>query len=186
MFRARKSLEFFCMNQSAAVTGLGMLILAIGAVVWFTRPDVAERGAVSPVTEYADEAGTAAVETVPPVEKVVEAIVAPLDQATERVTKKSFGIYIDRATSPVQPERFAGYHTGTDFEAFPEEATMAVPVTAICSGEVRTKRAASGYGGLFVTSCAIDAESVTVVYGHLKLSSGRLAASVRRVVQHHG
>ncbi len=95
----------------------------------------------------------------------------PLDQAKERVTKKSFGIRIDQATSPVQPERFSGYHTGVDFETFASEAMTDVPVRAICSGEVLAKRRASGYGGVLVTSCTLDGQEVTVTYGHLRLTS---------------
>lgn len=95
----------------------------------------------------------------------------PLDRAKERVTKKPFGIRIDQATSPVQPERFSGYHTGVDFETFASEAMTDVPVRAICSGEVLAKRRASGYGGVLVTSCTLDGQEVTVTYGHLRLTS---------------
>ena len=95
----------------------------------------------------------------------------PLDQAKERVTKKPFGIRIDQATSPVQPERFSGYHTGVDFETFSSEVMTDLPVRAICSGEVLVKRSASGYGGLLVTSCTLDGQEVTVTYGHLRLAS---------------
>lgn len=96
---------------------------------------------------------------------------APIDRAAERVTRKPFGIRVDPKTSPVQPERFSGYHTGTDFETFPDEADADVGVRAICGGEVVAKRSASGYGGVFVTRCVIGGEDVTVVYGHLALSS---------------
>lgn len=98
-------------------------------------------------------------------------VVAPLDRVSGRVTKKPFGIYIDQATSPVQPERFGGYHTGTDFEVFPDEAKTEVTVRAMCDGTIQDKRTASGYGGLLTTSCTLGGETVTVVYGHLKLSS---------------
>lgn len=108
---------------------------------------------------------------VPAPEPGVPSVASPLEQAKERVTKKPFGIYIDKATSPVQPERFSGYHTGTDFETFPEEALTEVVIRAICSGEVVVKRAVSGYGGVFVTDCTIDGQVVTVIYGHLRLSS---------------
>lgn len=152
-----------------------MLILIIGAVAWFTRPDAAEREVRPQRVETPAETGTVETDTTETAALVTEVaqadIVAPLDRAAERVTKKPFGVLIDRATSPVQPERFSGYHTGTDFEAFPEEAALAVPVSAICGGEVLAKRTASGYGGVFVTSCVIETEPVTVVYGHLALSS---------------
>lgn len=95
----------------------------------------------------------------------------PLDRAGERVTKKYFGIYITPQNSPVQPERFTGYHTGADFEIFPEELNAIVPVRAICSGQLKLKEYASGYGGVAVQACQLDNSPVTVIYGHLKLAS---------------
>lgn len=95
----------------------------------------------------------------------------PLDRAAERVTKKPFGIYITSQNSPVQPEKFQGYHTGTDFEIFPEELNVDVSVKAICDGELALKKWASGYGGILVESCELNGELITVVYGHLKLAS---------------
>ncbi len=102
------------------------------------------------------------------------AFLPPLSRAAERVTKKPFGIFITKATSPVQPERFSGYHTGTDFEIFPEEADTDVAASAICSGKLLVKRSAGGYGGVAVQSCAYDGQPITVVYGHLRLSSIRV------------
>jgi len=96
---------------------------------------------------------------------------APLDRASERVAKKPFGIYITPATSPVQLERFQGYHTGTDFEIFPEELNIDVPVHAVCSGKLLVKEYAGGYGGVAVESCELENNAITVIYGHLKLSS---------------
>jgi hypothetical protein len=96
---------------------------------------------------------------------------APLGRATERVTKKPFGIYITPKNSPVQPEKFQGYHTGTDFEIFPEELNTDVPVRAICTGKIAVKRIASGYGGVLVQNCTLNSQPITVVYGHLKLAS---------------
>lgn len=95
----------------------------------------------------------------------------PLDRAKERVTKKPFGIFITKTTSPVQPERFSGFHAGTDFEIFPEEAQAEVVVKAICDGKLLLKKTASGYGGVAVQECELDSHPVTVVYGHLKLAS---------------
>jgi murein DD-endopeptidase MepM/ murein hydrolase activator NlpD len=95
----------------------------------------------------------------------------PLDRPGERVTKKTFGLYITPKTSPVQPEKFTGYHTGSDFEIFPEELTADVPVQAICDGKIALKKYASGYGGVLVESCELDNQPITVVYGHLKLAS---------------
>ncbi len=96
---------------------------------------------------------------------------APLDRAQERITKKPFGIYITSENSPIRPERFGGYHTGTDFEIFPEELDIDVPVKAVCSGKLLQKKYASGYGGVVVETCELDGSPITVVYGHLKLES---------------
>lgn len=96
---------------------------------------------------------------------------APIDNAVERVTKKPFGIYIAPQTSPIQPERFLGYHTGTDFEIFDGEQDDDVIIKAICSGSVLEKKYVSGYGGVLVQSCNIDNQPVAVLYGHLKLDS---------------
>jgi hypothetical protein len=95
----------------------------------------------------------------------------PLAKAADRVTKKKFGDFITPQNSPVQPEKFRGYHTGTDFEIFPEEADADVPVKAVCDGKLALKKTASGYGGVAVESCQIDGKPITVIYGHLKISS---------------
>lgn len=95
----------------------------------------------------------------------------PLDRAKERVTKKYFGLFVTPQNSPVQPEKFRGYHTGTDFEIFPGEENIDVTVKAVCSGNLLMKKTATGYGGVAVESCNLNSEPITVVYGHLKLSS---------------
>lgn len=95
----------------------------------------------------------------------------PLDRARERVTKKPFGIFITPQNSPVQPERFRGYHTGTDFEILPGEELINMPVRAVCSGKLRAKQYVGGYGGVAVQDCQIKGENVTVIYGHLSLIS---------------
>lgn len=95
----------------------------------------------------------------------------PLDQAGKRVTKKPFGIFITPKDSPIQPEKFRGYHTGTDFEVFREESKADVSVRAVCPGTLVVKRSASGYGGIVVQRCELGGGPVTVVYGHLALGS---------------
>lgn len=45
----------------------------------------------------------------------------PLMGPEERITKKPFGVFVTPQNSPVNPERFRGYHTGTDFEVFENE-----------------------------------------------------------------
>lgn len=102
---------------------------------------------------------------------VPKEFISPLEKAQQRVTKKPFGIFIVPKNSPVQPEKFSGYHTGTDFEIFPEELGVDVPVRAVCSGKLRLKKIASGYGGLAIEDCFIEKNPITVIYGHLKLES---------------
>jgi len=100
-----------------------------------------------------------------------ESFVAPLDQASDRITKKSFGLEVAPDNSPVQPERFTGFHTAVDMEVISGELTQDVPVKSFCGGKLRHKRDADGYGGVVVQECLIGDQIVTVVYGHLKLSS---------------
>ena len=95
----------------------------------------------------------------------------PITNWQNRVTKKPFGIYITPKTSPVQPERFQGYHTGVDFETFPDEQNIDVPIYAICDGKLLQKRTASGYGGIAVQACKLNGEDATIIYGHLRLTS---------------
>ncbi len=98
-------------------------------------------------------------------------MVAPISNPKARITKIFFGTYVTPQNSPVQPERFTGYHTGLDFETFPDEQTTDVPINVICAGKLLVKGYASGYGGYAVQACVIDGEAVTVVYGHLRQSS---------------
>lgn len=95
----------------------------------------------------------------------------PLADAKSRITKKPFGIYITPKTSPVQPERFTGYHTGVDFETLPSEQNIDVPFMAICDGPLLIKKQAQGYGGVLVQQCTITGQPVTVIYGHIRLTS---------------
>lgn len=98
----------------------------------------------------------------------------PLSNAKSRVTKKPFGIYITPQNSPVHPERFTGYHTGTDFETSPEEADTDIPVYAVCSGKVRQQSIVQGYGGVVIQDCVIENQPVTVLYGHLNLRQAQV------------
>ena len=101
----------------------------------------------------------------------VNSLVAPIANAKVRMTKKPFGIYITPETSPIQPEKFTGYHTGVDFETFPNEQAIDVPIYAVCPGKLLVKRTASGYGGIAVQSCQLDGQDVAVLYGHMRLAS---------------
>jgi len=95
----------------------------------------------------------------------------PLDDAESRITKKTFGLYVTPTNSPVSPERFTGYHAGVDFETTSGEQGTDVLVQAICPGTLVLKKWASGYGGVAVERCVKDGADITVVYGHLLISS---------------
>jgi murein DD-endopeptidase MepM/ murein hydrolase activator NlpD len=109
----------------------------------------------------------------------VQPLAEPIENAKARVTKKPFGIQISSDNSPVSPEKFSGYHTGTDFETTAEEQDIDIAIYAICDGNLITKKQATGYGGVAVQTCQIDDQLVTVVYGHLKLSSINLELNTK-------
>lgn len=91
--------------------------------------------------------------------------IPPVAEFVQRITKKKFGTYITPATSPVQPERFSGYHTGVDVEY--GDVSGDVPVVAIANGVVEFSGTASGYGGVLAISHSINGEKYVAVYGHL-------------------
>ena len=95
----------------------------------------------------------------------------PLSNALARVTKKPFGIKISPDDSPVQPEKFSGFHTGVDFEIFLEEKNIDVEIFSICSGPLLSKQYVNGYGGTAIQKCSINNSEVTILYGHLKLGN---------------
>lgn len=100
-----------------------------------------------------------------------QSLMPPLLKFEERIIKKPFGLKVSPQNSPVQPENFTGYHTGIDYEIFFEEANTNVPAYALCGGKLKTKKFASGYGGVAVQDCLFEDEAVTVIYGHLLFSS---------------
>ncbi len=96
-------------------------------------------------------------------------VVAPTDDFLQRITKKPFAISVSPENSPVQPEKFSGFHTGADAEY--GDVTDDVEVRAIAAGVVVSSRTATGYGGVLVIRHQIDGEDVLVLYGHLRPSS---------------
>lgn len=95
----------------------------------------------------------------------------PLSASRERINKKPFGIKVTPKSSPIKAERFTGYHTGVDLEILAGEEDVDVPVKALCDGKLLIKEIGSGYGGIMSQSCLLDGKNVTVIYGHLNLSS---------------
>jgi len=93
----------------------------------------------------------------------------PIDPFKERITKKHFADYFTPANSPVQPERFTGYHTGVDVEY--TDTTADIPIYAIADCTVYKAEIVSGYGGFLALQCTLQGENRYVVYGHVRLSS---------------
>lgn len=97
------------------------------------------------------------------------AVSPPIDDFSSRITKKPFGIFITPDNSPVDPERFSGYHTGVDIEY--GDTTADIPVRAIAAGSVLESRTAAGYGGVVVIVHEIAGSPHAVIYGHLDPNS---------------
>lgn len=130
------------------------------------------RAAVSPTSpppSVAPELTPQAAPSAPPPH--VPALSFPIDHAFDRAAKKGFGLKVSPKHSPISPERFSGYHTGVDFETTPDEQESDVLVSTACDGTLALKKYASGYGGVAVERCKLDGADITVIYGHLRLSS---------------
>ncbi len=97
-------------------------------------------------------------------------LIEPIDELRSRITKKPFGIFITSENSPVQPERFSGYHTGVDVE-YADKPDVDIPVRSIAPGRVVHSGRAAGYGGVLVISHQIGNETKLALYGHLDPSS---------------
>ena|SRR3989344_2590382 len=98
----------------------------------------------------------------------------PIENGSNRPTPLHFGLYVtpNPEENPIDPpERFTGFHAGTDFEILPDEEEAAIPVYAICSGELTRSGFTEGYGGLVTQHCTLQGEQVTILYGHLALDS---------------
>ncbi len=85
------------------------------------------------------------------------------------VSKKPFGILVSPENSPISPERFSGYHAGTDFEIAPDDLGKDIAVFAVCSGEVESVEKINGYGGVMVQKCTLEEEEIWVLYGHINV-----------------
>ncbi len=92
-------------------------------------------------------------------------IIAPVAEFQQRITKKPFGIFITPKSSPVQPERFTGYHTGVDVEYGDVQGD--VIVSAIADGTVVLSKRATGYGGVIAIEHTISDKRIIAIYGHL-------------------
>lgn len=96
-------------------------------------------------------------------------LVAPVQGFTDRITKKRFGMYITPDTSPVDHDRFTGYHNGVDVEFTDVDGD--IPVYAIADGSIVFRDWVKGYGGVMVIRHTINGADVYALYGHLDRTS---------------
>lgn len=158
-----------CILMSSIIKYGIYIVICIFAVVVFSYVYMGSREVEKNVVLEEDDKGVEATSVQSVIINESVAISVPLDRGNERITKKSFGAFITPENSPVQPERFRGYHTGTDFEILEGEESEEIVVRAICDGPIKEKRFINGYGGVVVQECVIDDVSASVIYGHLRL-----------------
>jgi len=99
------------------------------------------------------------------VKKDEEILIEPVVEFKKRITKKFFGTFVTPADSPVNPERFSGYHTGVDVEF--DDVTDEVVVKVIFDGEIIYLGSVNGYGGVVAEKVFYKNEYFVVIYGHL-------------------
>jgi murein DD-endopeptidase MepM/ murein hydrolase activator NlpD len=102
-------------------------------------------------------------------ESASASLVEPIKEFKARITKKSFGTYVTPQNSPVQPEKFNGYHTGVDVEY--NDVKDEVVIYSITSGTVIASQVVNGYGGVLVVRHTVGDKQVLTLYGHLDPAS---------------
>lgn len=141
------------------MSALALLVLIVAGLGWYLNRNMPKSNQGGQKAEQSIQV------TISP-----QTLGVPLSNAASRVTKKHFGQYITPENSPVQPEKFSGYHTGTDFEIKQDEADVPIPVYAVCDGPIKSKQSIQGYGGTIVQECKIENEIVQVLYGHISVT----------------
>lgn len=147
-----------------------ILIIIIGAgILIYYFVFYKQKNIATPSSSPSTSMTPSPVATTPATTQNENGLAFPIVQFKDRVTKKPFGIYVTPQNSPVQPERFTGYHTGTDAEY--QDVTTDVPVYAVADGKVVYSQYVSGYGGVFMIEVQLNGASHTILYGHIRPSS---------------
>ncbi|HSX24767.1 MAG TPA: hypothetical protein VLG69_02270, partial [Candidatus Andersenbacteria bacterium] len=138
------------MDKSLVVIGIG-IILFVGTAAFLSAKKQPEQVVSTPgttvlISPSTSQPATATIAT--------KNLVDPVKDFKQRVTKKFFGTYVTPNNSPVQPEKFTGYHTGADAEY--GDVAEDVAVYAIADGTVLLARWASGYGGVIAIQHEIN------------------------------
>lgn len=141
-----------------------VLILGLGLIFYFYQ-----RQSQSAPSQKIPPTLTPTANQISPTPTKDQILTEPVAGFKSRITKKPFGIYISPENSPVQSERFRGFHTGVDVEY--EDVTTDVPVYAIADGKVVLSKTASGYGGVFLIEIELDNSPHTILYGHIRPST---------------
>lgn len=106
---------------------------------------------------------------VPPAVEGLLAPVGTVEEMKQRITKKPFGLLVSPTDSPVQPERFSGYHNAIDIE-YGDKPNQRIEVRMIADGLIVRAGEVDGYGGMVMALHTINGQERAVVYGHLKIS----------------
>lgn len=96
-------------------------------------------------------------------------LVEPVVGFRQAITKKPFGIFITPETSPVENDKFFGYHTGVDSEF--TDSQEEIPVRAIADGIIIVSTWTKGYGGVVVIKHTVEDVPLFALYGHLDKTS---------------
>lgn len=145
--------------------GLIFAILVVTvAIVWWQSSRLSN---TQPVSQPATQSAPAPKQrpSPKPTAKVSYIYSQPTTGFKARATKKLFGTYVSPGHSPISPERFQGYHTGTDAEYGDVKGDVAVH--AIAAGKVIAAQYVSGYGGAVAIRSKINDAERVVIYGHL-------------------
>jgi murein DD-endopeptidase MepM/ murein hydrolase activator NlpD len=146
-----------------------LFVVALGVAIFILTPDHVSNSSKPTVPAKSNLVTKQPASTPAPTPAPQPSVVQPTDGFLARVTKKPFGIYLTPQNSPVQPERFTGYHTGTDAEY--GDIAADVPVNSIADGTVTLAQWVSGYGGVEVIRTDLPIGQKLVLYGHLRPSS---------------
>lgn len=150
-----------------------MFTLIVPIILLFTNRAEHKKTTNSQSNELAKQPSTTAQPQQPPAPPVPvkppPELASPVADFKSRITKKSFGTYVTPQNSPVQPEKFIGYHTGVDIEY--SDTVGKVAIHAIADGTVVYSNQVSGYGGVVCIKSTVDKVARIVLYGHLAPSS---------------
>ncbi|MDP3696510.1 MAG: peptidoglycan DD-metalloendopeptidase family protein [Candidatus Taylorbacteria bacterium] len=158
------------MTKNRVITVLFTLIVAVVAVLYFPADNGRQQAEIINTIQDTGIITNAQANLLPIADfDLADNLEEPVIGFKERITKKPFGIYITPETSPVQPDKFDGYHVGVDAEF--TDVQENVPVMAVADGVILVRAHAPGYGGVVVVRHILNGVPVLGLYGHLDPAS---------------